>query len=70
MQHGIPTPLSIVDLQEYVSGFVKFINLPGGDCMVVNEESERYVELNQTATVLAKQPICGPAILIHPGEIE
>ena len=70
MQHGISTPLSIVSLQGYVQGFVKFVNLPNGDCMAVHENSDDYAEVNRTASALAGQAICGPAVLFHPGELE
>lgn len=70
MRHEIPVPLTLTALQEYVQGFVKFIDLTGGDSMAVNEDSDKYTDMNHTATALAFQPICGPAVLFHPGELE
>jgi len=70
MRHNIPVPLSLTALQQYVQGFVQFIDLSGGDCIAVNEKSAEYGDANQTATALAFQPICGPAVLFHPGELE
>jgi hypothetical protein len=70
MQHGIVTPLSLTDLQTYVNGFVKFINLQGGDCMAVHEDSDEFGEVNQTATMLSGRTICGHAVLFHSGELE
>lgn len=68
----INTPLSLSALQNYVGGFIRFVELNSGDYMVVNEASTEFSPKNESATSLAGRagPIYGPAVLCEPSEIE
>ena len=71
MRNKIPVPLTLTALQEYVGGFIKFIELTCGDIMVVNEAASEFAPINHTANDLAGSagPIYGHAVLCLPEEI-
>jgi len=65
------TPITLTMLQTCVGGFIKFIELPTGDYMVVNEASEQLAPFNSSASSLAGKagPIYGDAVLCEPSEL-
>ena len=68
----VKVPLTLTALQTYVGGFIKFIELPSGDLLVVNEAGPSFAEINEQANGLAGRvgPIYGHAVLCSPSEIE
>lgn len=70
IQRGIKTPLTLTQLQNYVAGFIQFIETPGGDIVVVNEASLTHpTPLNSHASLVANTPIHGDAVICSPEEI-
>lgn len=65
----LPTPLTLTTLQTCVGGFIRFIDLPSGDIMVVNEASPDLAELNETASSLANRDVFGDVVLCEPEEL-
>jgi len=63
------TPLTLTELQGYVGGFIRFIELSCGDVMVVNEAGPAFAPVNHTASGLACQTIHGDVVLCSPEEI-
>lgn len=72
VRNGIKTPLTLTQLQGYVEGFIRFIDLPSGDLLVVNEAAQLTSVVNTNATSIAGRlgPIYGNAVLCSPAEIE
>lgn len=68
---ALTTPLTLTTLQTCVGGFIKFVELPHGDLMVVNEASTDLAPFNPSASSLAGKagPIYGDAVLCEPSEI-
>ena len=62
-------PLTLTALQTRVKGFIQFVDLPSGDCLVINESQCSYVPVNDSATAMAGYPIRGDVILCTPEEI-
>ena len=69
-QSTVEAPLTLTQLQIHVGGFIRFIDLMGGDMLVINEASLDNIGLhNPTASALAGHPIFGDVILCSPTEI-
>ena len=68
----VRVPLTLTALQSYVGGFIKFVELPSGDLLVVNEAGPEFAAINRAANGFAGQagPIFGHAVLCSPSEIE
>lgn len=68
---SIPLPLTLTCLQLLVGGFIRFIELPTGDVLVVNESAAEFAAINPSASSLAGPagPIYGDAVLCSPTEI-
>lgn len=62
------------DLQSYVGGYIEFVRMQPvlpeiPTMMVVNDEGRlNGMEMNLIASVLAGQPISGPAVLVHQAD--
>lgn len=69
---SVDGPLSLTKLQLLVGGFIRFIDLPSGDFLVVNEAAESVSIINHSASAIAGRvgPIYGDAVLCTPQEIE
>jgi len=67
----VESPLTLTKLQTLVKGFIKFIDMPTGDVLVVNESAPEFARMNETATSLAGRvgPVYGDAVLCDPSEI-
>lgn len=67
----IATPLTLTKLQTLVKGFIKFIDTPSGDVLVVNESAPEFARINVTASSLAGKasPVYGDVVLCDPSEI-
>jgi hypothetical protein len=67
----IATPLTLTKLQKLVKGFIKFIDTPSGDILVVNESAPEFARINVTASSLAGKasPVYGDVVLCDPSEI-
>lgn len=65
----VPTPLTLTGLQNYVGGFVKFIDLPSGDLMVINEASPLFPALNEAASKIAGRTINGHVVVCAQEDI-
>ena len=68
-RYEVRTAFDIGDFQKFVGGFVRFIPLAHGDHMVCHEDADIIYTRNETASALAGQPICGPAILCQMNEL-
>jgi hypothetical protein len=69
-QEQYDKPLTLTQLQLFVGGFVKFVDLMTGDVMVINEASlDNLGPHNPTASSLAGRPIFGDVVLCTPSEI-
>jgi hypothetical protein len=63
-------PFTLTALQTLVGGFIRFVVLPSGDTMVINEASlDQLGFLNKTASRLAGQNIYGDVVVCEPHEI-
>lgn len=64
-------PLTLTQLQGYVGGFIRFVELTCGDVMVVNEAGPAFSTVNHTANDLAGPagPVYGDVVLCSPEEI-
>ena len=69
---NVPAPLTLTKLQEYVEGYIRFIELTSGDILVVNEAASEFGLVNHHANQFAGKhgPIYGNAVLCSPSEIE
>ena len=67
----VKSPLTLTKLQTLVNGFIKFIDMPTGDLLVVNESAPEFARMNIAATSLAGKvgPVYGDVILCRPDEI-
>ena len=56
---------TLEDAQAFVEGWVEPVWLSNGDLLLINEESVmRGLPVNEIASVIARQPILGNAIVI------
>ena len=56
---------TLEDAQAFVEGWVEPVGLPNGDLLLINEESVmRGLPVNEIASVIARQPILGNAMVI------
>lgn len=72
IQRNVPTPLTLTQLQLFVGGFIRFVELMNGDLLVINEASlDGLAQHNPTASSLAGKagPIFGDAVLCSQQEI-
>jgi hypothetical protein len=70
IERGIPTPLTLTQLQLRAGGFIAFVTLLNGDLMVVNEASKDRIGIyNPTASSILGKPVFGDAVLCPPSEI-
>jgi hypothetical protein len=73
--HGPPkkdieTPLTLTALQLCVGGFIRFIELPSGDILVVNEATLDGIGYeNSSASKIAGRAVLGDVVICHPSEI-
>lgn len=67
----VEAPLTLTTLQTLVKGFIKFIDMPSGDVLVVNESAPEFARMNASATSLAGKvgPVYGDVVLCDPSEI-
>ena len=56
---------TLEDAQAFVEGWVEPVRLSNGDLLLINEESVmRGLPVNEIASVIARQPILGNAMVI------
>ena len=56
---------TLEDAQAFVEGWVEPVGLPNGDLLLINEEGVmRGLPVNEIASVIARQPILGNAMVI------
>jgi hypothetical protein len=67
----IAGPLTLTKLQTLVKGFIKFIDMPTGDVLVVNESAPEFLAENYAASAIAGKahPVYGDVVLCDPSEI-
>ena len=59
------------ELQEAVGGYIQLVTLKTGKILVVDEEGLlKNLPLNTKATILAGQPIVGPAVICSADQIQ
>jgi hypothetical protein len=57
----------LAPLQHQVKGYIEQVTLDDGTTMIVNEEGRLMgLPVNETASLLAKRVIVGPAVLLGP----
>jgi hypothetical protein len=71
IRRGVLVPLTLTQLQTFVGGFIRFVELPTGDVIVINEASLDGADYNPTASSIAGKagPIYGDVIHCSPSEI-
>jgi hypothetical protein len=62
--------LDIGDLQQFVGGFVRFMDIGSGNHVVCHEDAELVYSKNALASSLSQRPVHGPAIICRMKELE
>lgn len=66
---NVLTPLTLTALQTFTGGFIKFVDLPSGDILVINESSSDFAPINNTASSIAGRSIFGDVVRCVSSEI-